>query len=100
MRGIRQFVLSHFDLFTLQGLQFGYAELGEFCFVVHDLIFDSNLFTCSLKCPVRREAYTNPFFRISMFSLCRGYNLGMQNSVSSASFFMILCLILIYLHAV
>ena len=26
---------------------------------------------------MRREAYANPFFRISMFSLCRGYNLGL-----------------------
>jgi len=91
----------HMLMFSFQsGYNMNMAELSEFCFIFHDLIFDSNLFTCSLKGPVRREAYVNSFFRTSMFSLCRGYNLGMQNSVSSASFFMILYLILIYLHVV
>jgi hypothetical protein len=60
----------------------------------HSTLFDSNLFTCRLKGPVRREVSVNLFFHILKFSLCRGYNLGMQNLVS-ASFFMILYLILI-----
>ncbi|KAF8220047.1 hypothetical protein L208DRAFT_777323 [Tricholoma matsutake] len=51
-RGLRQFVLSHFDVFTLQGLQFGYGRT------------------------LRREAYGNLFFCISKFLLCRGYNIG------------------------
>jgi hypothetical protein len=76
------------------------AELGEFCFVFHDLIFDSNLFTCSLKCPVRREAYVNLFFRISTFSLCRGYNIGMAELSEFCFVFHYLIFVLIYLHVI
>jgi hypothetical protein len=151
-RGLRQSVLSHFEVFALQGYNLGMAELGEFCFVSHDIIFDSNLFTCRLKGPVRRESYINPFFRISKFHFA-GLHFGYtelsefcfvfhdlifdsnlvtcrlngparreayanplfriskfslyrvtiwvwQNSVSSALFLIILYLILIYLHVV
>jgi hypothetical protein len=73
------------------------AELGEFCFVSYHLILDSNLFTCHLKGLVRREAHSVLFFHISMFSLCSSYNL---NSVNSASFLIILYLILINLRVV
>jgi hypothetical protein len=76
-RGLRQSVVSHFEVFPLQGYNLGMAELGEFCFVSHHPIFDSNLFTCRLKGTVTREAYVDQFFRISMFSLCRGYNMDM-----------------------
>jgi hypothetical protein len=69
------FRISMFSL--CRGYNLGMAELGELCFVSHDTIFDSNLFTCRSKGPVIREAYVDPFFRISMFSLCRGYTIGM-----------------------
>jgi hypothetical protein len=68
----------HGSMFSFcRGYKLSMAELGEFCFVSHDLIFNSNLFTCRLKGPVRREIYVNPFFHGSMFSLCRDYKLGM-----------------------
>jgi len=76
----------------------GMAELGEFCFVFHDFIFDSNPLTCRLKGQLRREAYVNLFFCILRFSLAGVTTQVWQNSVSSALFLIILYLILIYLH--
>jgi hypothetical protein len=75
------------SMFSLcRGYNIGMAELSEFCFVCHDLIFDSNLVTCRLKGPVSREAYVNPFFHISIFSLCSTTTWVGQSSVSSAYF--------------
>ncbi|KAF8241084.1 hypothetical protein L208DRAFT_8028 [Tricholoma matsutake] len=45
----------------------GLAEHGEFCFVSHDPIFDSNLVTCRSNGPVSREAYVDVSFALWKF---------------------------------
>ena len=76
-------------------------ELSEFCSISYHIILDSNIFTCNLKGLVRREAYSVPFFHIFIFSLCSQTGCGTgTESVSSASFLIILYSILIYIYVV
>jgi hypothetical protein len=76
------------------------AQLCEFCFVSHDLLLTSNLYICRLKGLMRREVCASRFLRISLFLAMGCYSMARHNSVSFASFFMILCLFLIYVSVV
>jgi hypothetical protein len=76
----------------------GVAELREFCFVSYHLILDSNLFVCCLNGLVRWEAMACHSLAFWAFYYVVTAPLVLQNFVSSASFVIILYLILIYLH--
>ena len=76
------------------------AQLREFCLVSCDLVLISNLYICRLKGPMRREVCASRFLRISLFLPMGCYSIARHNSVSSASFFMVLCLFLIYVSVV
>ena len=100
MRGLQRVVSSFLTFWLCCGHTLSMAELGEFSFVSYHLILDYNLYRCHLKGIVRWEAHGLPFFGISIFPVCSTTIWVWQNSMSSASFLMILYSILINLRVV